>query len=162
MAQEKPTLETWLQENNVDASFLNLGVPMPDSESAAQELGLDARSIFKSLVLMTEKKACFVAVLPGHKRLDLKCLRKIVGARKVRFAPRDLAEETTGFPTGGTPPFGHKMPIPVFVDQSLFDCEKAYCGGGQPETLIHIQPDELVRLAQATVTHICLPEDDHD
>jgi len=49
------------------------------------------------------------------------------------------------------PPFGHLKPCTVLMDEDLFQYETVWGAGGSAQTVFPIAPDELQRIAGATV-----------
>lgn len=148
------TVEEFIAERGIDAEVIDLGTPMKTSASAAEVLGTPLGSIFKSIVLVDGKGRALVAVLPGDRRVKLKRLAELAGAKGLSFAKPDLVLRVTGYPAGGTPPLGHRENLPVFVDEGLRQYEVGYGGGGSPELLLKITPEELIRATGAVVSDI--------
>jgi Cys-tRNA(Pro)/Cys-tRNA(Cys) deacylase len=149
-------LRAFLEREKVDAELIDLGVPMTTAQAAADQLQIPVGSIFKSLVMCDAEGRAFVLVLPGDARVDQKAVARLIGTKKVRFAPEEVVLHETGYPAGGTPPVGHRKSLPVLVDQKVLDYEFGYGGGGRHELLLKIRPDELVRVSKATVGSISL------
>jgi prolyl-tRNA editing enzyme YbaK/EbsC (Cys-tRNA(Pro) deacylase) len=63
----------------------------------------------------------------------------------------DYILESTGYAPGGVPPFGHLKPCTVLMDEDLFQYETVWGAGGSAQTVFPIAPDELQRIAGATV-----------
>lgn len=147
-------LKIFLEQEGVDAELIDLRTPMTTAEAAANQLNVPVGMIFKSLVLCDEHGQALVAVLSGDKRLDHKMLAKITGSKKLTFADPDVVLQQTGYPAGGTPPFGYPKQLRVIVDESVLGYAKGYCGGGRAELLLHIRPQELIQIAHATVANV--------
>lgn len=110
-----------LQENNIQFE-LKHHAPTSTSEDSARERGESVKIGAKALVLKTDK-GFFLAVLPADKKLDSSAYRKLVSARKIRFATKDELLQLTGLIPGAVPPFGDFLGIEMIVDASLFDEE---------------------------------------
>lgn len=144
-------LREYLSKNNVDAELIDMGKPMTTAKAAADLLNVPVGEIFKSLVLVDHDGRPLVVVLPGDLRLDQNALARLTGAKKLKFAPEDVVLKVTGYPAGGTPPLGHLQGLAVYVDEKVLTCEVGYGGGGHPDWLLRIRPEELVRATGATV-----------
>ena len=151
-----PTIQDYILAEGISAKIIDLGVPMETAAIAAENLQIPVGSIFKSIVLIDDHGQAIVAVLEGDKKVNLKQLAKIAGTRNLRFAKPDVVLRVTGYPAGGTPPIGHKEKLSVFVDRGLMAYAVGYGGGGFPELLLEIAPEELVRATGATVSDIAL------
>jgi Cys-tRNA(Pro)/Cys-tRNA(Cys) deacylase len=57
----------------------------------------------------------------------------------------------TGYPAGGTPPFGFAQPIPTLIDESVMQQPLVLGGGGRPELLVKIVPATLAQVANAAI-----------
>lgn len=58
----------------------------------------------------------------------------------------------TGYPAGGTPPFGFAATF--LMDERVFERDFVYAGGGSEHGLIKITPRELQRVNGARVAKI--------
>jgi Cys-tRNA(Pro)/Cys-tRNA(Cys) deacylase len=149
-------LKDFLAQVGVDAQLIDLQVPMKTAEAAAQQLGVPVGGIFKSLVFSTDAGEVLVAVLPGDKRVDFKAVARVAGCKKVSFASPEVALRETGYPPGGTPPLGYPKPLRVILDEALLQYAEGYGGGGRPELLLRIQPQELLRVTNGTLARVSL------
>jgi len=147
-------LQAFLNSAATDATILAPEPPLLTAQAAAEALGVPLESIFKSILLTDGSGKFVVAVLPGVRRVDTSALAKIVGVSKLRLADRDTVLAQTGYPAGGTPPVGHRHPIPVVLDESLMRYEVGFGGGGREELILKIRPQEIARLTNATVAAI--------
>ncbi len=72
--------------------------------------------------------------------------RKLMGVKKLSFAPRDLVRELTGMEIGGVTPFALPDDLPLYVDSRIRDVERAIVGGGSRRLKVVLDPagfDEL-------------------
>ena len=76
-----------LDKNKIKYEFKEYEVDENDLSAIAVSLktGEDITKIFKTLVLLNEKKEMIVACIPGADTIDLKKLAKIAGAKKVEM-----------------------------------------------------------------------------
>jgi len=147
-------LHAQLEQRQIEGAIVTMGVAMHTAALAAHELGVPLGGIFKSIVLMDDKGIPLLAVVPGDKRVNLKRLSALAGCKSLRFAPPDVVLAVTGYPAGGTPPVGHAQALRVFADLGILAYSEGYGGGGSPELLLKIRPEEVVRATQATVADI--------
>ena len=124
----------------------------PDAGSyaleAAEALGLDPDTVFKTLVVDRDGTltACLV---PSGSQLDTRALGK-----RVALAPPDRAEKVTGYVTGGISPFGQRRPLPTLVDETVEILDTVWVSGGRRGLEIGLAPDDLVTRLQAEVKPI--------
>ncbi len=116
---------------------------------AAAAIGCEVSQIVKSLVVSSDHGAA-LALTAGHHRIDLVKLSAIDG-HTLRMAGAEEARAATGYAIGGTPPFGHAVPMPIYVDPALFDHRLVYGAAGRPDTCFPIAPDVLARVTGAVV-----------
>ncbi|MCA1692077.1 MAG: YbaK/EbsC family protein [Acidimicrobiales bacterium] len=128
---------------------------------AAEAIGVDLGQIVKSLVFgvgapyaegAAALREVVVALVSGENLLDEDKLARAAGAEKAWREDADTVRETTGFPVGGVPPFGHREPLRVFVDQDLLDYEELWAAAGTPHVNFAISPTALLR---ATGGKVC-------
>lgn len=116
------------------------------AEDAAAAIGCPVSAIVKSLVFTVDGVAV-VALVPGDLRLDTKKLAAAAGGNRAARASLDEVREATGFAAGGTPPFGHAMPVRVFADPALRRNDPVWAAAGTPTTVFPISIADLDRLA---------------
>ncbi len=64
-------------------------------------------------------------------RLDVnRTVRRLMGVRKLSFAPSELTLARTGMQLGGVTPFGLDASIPLYIDARIMACERVIVGGG--------------------------------
>ena len=85
---------------------------------AADLLGVDHRTLFKTLVLHGDKTGYLVCVIPVDEEVDLKKAARVSGNKKVEMlAMKDLLP-VTGYIRGGCSPIGMKKPFPTWIHES--------------------------------------------
>ena len=125
----------------------------PDAPSygleAAEQLGVDPDSVFKTLVAEVDGRLA-VAVVPVAARLDLKALAAAAGGRRAVMAEAADAERATGYVVGGISPLGHRKRLPVFLDESMEGRPTVMVSAGRRGLQLELSPADLARLAGAT------------
>jgi Cys-tRNA(Pro)/Cys-tRNA(Cys) deacylase len=121
--------------------------PVFTSEEAARERSVNLSQIVKTMLLVNQDGAILVAVLPAHKKLDLKKLKKLTGSKGLRFMDKESIEEKTHLTVGAVAPVGGLFKgIPVFVDPSIFDEEILDISSGDPTAGLELHRDVLKEL----------------
>ena len=94
----------------------------PDSTRSAADaalaIGVDLGQIVKSLVFSVDGEVV-VALVSGDNLLDEHKLAVRAGGEDAWREDADTVRDATGYPAGGVPPFGHREPLRVFVDEEL-------------------------------------------
>ncbi|CAN5636893.1 MAG: YbaK/EbsC family protein [Actinomycetota bacterium] len=146
----------------VAAAAADLGVTIqprrfPDgtrtAADAAAAIGCDLGAIVKSLVLDTAAGPVLV-LTSGRNRVDFAKVAAAMGAGEVRRADADAARAATGFPIGGTPPFGHTTRLPTLCDTDLLGYQQIWAAAGTPDTVFALTPDQLMAAAGAQVVDV--------
>lgn len=117
---------------------------------AAQAIGVELGQIVKSLVFGVDGEVV-VALVSGENLLDEHKLAQAAGADRAWREDADTVRETTGYPVGGIPPFGHREPLRVFVDEDLLDYEELWAAAGTPHVNFPITPQALLRATGGTI-----------
>lgn len=125
-------------------------------EEAAQALGLDTGSVFKTLLveLTGHKSQLAVAVLPVSHQLSLKAIAKALGAKKADMADPKLAERTTGYIVGGISPLGQKKALPTVIDDSAEAMAEMHISAGRRGLELALAPADLARLTRGVFAAI--------
>jgi len=143
-----------LRPHGLDAAIVSPGVPMPTVDAAAAAMGCPPERIFKSIVFQAADGRCVLVIACGHRRVEVGRVQELTGLSKLRLAPPDVVLAVTGYPAGGTPPVGHREPIPVIVDVHVAAQEWGWAGGGRLERLLKIAPADIVRIGGARVAEV--------
>lgn len=142
----------------------------PSSQSygteAAEALGLDPDSVFKTLLVQLSGRhsgrrpdapdLLVVALVPVTGRLDLKALARVAGAKKAEMAPPALAERTTGYIVGGMSPFGQKKRLETYVEETIELLDIVNVSGGRRGLEIGLRPEDLISVLEATVAPLAI------
>jgi prolyl-tRNA editing enzyme YbaK/EbsC (Cys-tRNA(Pro) deacylase) len=123
------------------------------ADDAARAIGCDVAQIVKSLVFLAAGDPVVILV-SGSDRVDESKLAGVLGVSTVRRATANEARDATGFVVGGVPPFGHRVPVPVIVDDGLLRHDIVWAAAGLPDAVFPIAPADLVRLSAATEADI--------
>ncbi|MEU8892445.1 YbaK/EbsC family protein [Streptomyces sp. NPDC048442] len=96
----------------------------------------------------TTLAACLI---PSAARADVNgAVRRLLGARKVSFAPMDTAVGRTGMEHGGITPIGLPADWPLLVDESLLDLEHVLVGSGRRTGKLIVPGKAFTQLPSAT------------
>jgi Ala-tRNA(Pro) deacylase len=127
--------------------------------SAAAEAAATHRppqQVAKTIVLH-DRGAYMLAVIPASQRLDLHKVREVLGASSsLQLATEaQMAEDFPRLEVGAVPPLGPMMPAAELVDRRLLDEEHVLCAGGDHRHSVLLDPRDLIAAADATVADLC-------
>ena len=125
-----------------------------DLRKIAKDNGLDARVIYKTLVVIGDKTGPVVAVLPGDKVLNLKIIAKISGNKRVYMAPIPDLEKLTGYIRGGCSPVGMKKSFPVYFDQSAEELGAIWTNAGIRGILFKVAIEDFLKVTNGQLADI--------
>jgi len=123
---------------------------------AAEALGLDPASVFKTLLADLDGELV-VGIVPVAGLLDLKALAAALGGKKATMADPAVAQRVTGYVVGGISPLGQKRSLRTVLDDSARGQDTVYVSGGRRGLDLGLAPADLVRLTAATVAPIGRP-----
>ncbi len=117
---------------------------------AAEQIGIPAEQVFKTLVTRGDKTGILVFCIPVDMELDLKKAAAVSKNKKVEMTHMKELLALTGYIRGGCSPIGMKKKYPTFIDETciLFD-EIAVSAGIRGEQVI-LSPEDLARFTEAT------------
>ena len=121
---------------------------------AAEALGIDPASVYKTLLAQLEGKELVVAIVPVSDTLNLKSLAKAARAKRAQMANPSDAQRSTGYVLGGISPFGQKKRLRTFVDDSVLALSHVHVSGGRRGLEIEITPADLIAATQAMTASI--------
>ena len=138
---DKAKIEYRTKEYEVDENDLS-------GSHAADMMGVDHGSVFKTLVLKGEKTGYLVCCIPVDAELDLKKTARAAGDKKVEMIPMKDLLAVTGYIRGGCSPIGMKKQFPTFVEESAVLYDEIAISAGLRGQQILISPQTLVTFIQ--------------
>ncbi len=115
----------------------------------AEQTGLPAEQVFKTLVARGEKKGCLVFCIPVAQELDLKKAAQAVGDKKIELVHVKELLGLTGYVRGGCSPVGMKKHFPTYFDETAVLFDKIAVSAGVRGAQLYLLQEELVRYVGA-------------
>ncbi len=126
---------------------------------AAQHMGVLPEQVFKTIVIVREKKKPVLAVIPGPRVVDLKLLAVYLAEKKVSLPTEREAEQLTGLQAGGISPLALiNKGFQVVIDSAAQGYDQIYISGGQRGLDIQLPVNDLMRLTNARLGNISRQE----
>ena len=120
---------------------------------AAKAVGAVREDFVKNICLLAEDGRLIVAIIKGENRVSLKKVAHAIGEdNRLRLASPEEILNRTGYPCGGTPPFGFEA---LFImDERVFEKDSLYTGGGSQRALIKGTAQEFQRANGAMIASL--------
>ncbi len=125
-----------------------------DGVSVAAETGLDAASVFKTLVTKGASGAYYVFDIPVAENLDLKKAAKAVGEKSIAMLPQKELLPLTGYIHGGCSPVGMKKQFPTVFHETANELALVAVSAGKIGHQVQVKPDDLLKLLRAKTADV--------
>ena len=100
----------------------------------------------------TGERTYAACLVQATRRLDVNgTVRRLVGARKVSFAPPDETVALTGMLPDGVTPLGLPEGLPLYIDAGVMQFERVIVGGGSRSLQLEVPTAVLAALPGAQV-----------
>ena len=121
----------------------------------ARASGVEPQDAAKAVVLRREDRYA-LAVIPASHRVSLTKASELLGVEEgLRLASEDeIRRDFAQFEVGAVPPLGDLLAVEQMVDRRLLDHDRVLCSSGDHRHGLRIDPNDLVRLANALVGDI--------
>ena len=117
-------------------------------------MGLDAKEVYKTLLVELTPKELVVCVIPVSNQLSLKEVADIFLAKKAQMAQKDEAQKVTGYLLGGISPLGQKKLLRTVLHESVNDFKTIFISGGKRGLDIEVFPKDLKDILKAKIGRI--------
>jgi prolyl-tRNA editing enzyme YbaK/EbsC (Cys-tRNA(Pro) deacylase) len=145
-------LNSFLKENDSDAELLIFNKSCHSVEEAAETAKVCTTDLIKSICMIDTNGDLIVAIVKGEDRASTGKVSKSLTIERPRIASPGEMLEKTGYPCGGTPPFGYAATF--LIDPKVMEKEVVYVGGGSKYALVKITTKELKRLNNGIITRV--------
>jgi Cys-tRNA(Pro)/Cys-tRNA(Cys) deacylase len=120
---------------------------------AAEALGVDPRSVIKTLMARVDGKPVCV-MLSSAAEVSMKLLAAAFGGKSAEMMPPADAERMTGYRIGGISPFGQQRTVPTVMDRQALSHSQVYVNAGQRGLQLHLDPADAARVLDAVIADI--------
>lgn len=145
-------LRAFIDASHIQCEHLLFEQSTHSVAEAAQAAGVMPEDFIKSVCMMTKDGRIIVTIVKGEDRADRSAVQQLLGLTKLSIASPEVMLEKTGYPAGGTPPFGFDATF--LMDERVFEKAIVCAGGGSDRALIRIAPAEMQRANGARIAVI--------
>ena len=124
------------------------------AQFAARATDYPLERTIKTLVVELDRKGYCLALLPGHRELNLKRLATLLGAKRTAMVDIKTAERLTGYLVGGISPFGTQQRLRTVMESSILNNEEVLINAGQRGVMLRMAPGDIVTALDCTVASI--------
>lgn len=135
---------SYLQEKMIPYEVVKYEHEEKGAEFAAKATGYPLERTVKTLVVELERKSYCLALLPGHRELDLRKLASLCGVKRSAMVDIKTAERLTGYFVGGISPFGTRQRLESVMESSILNNEEVLINAGQRGIMLKMAPDDIV------------------
>jgi Cys-tRNA(Pro) deacylase len=128
------------------------------TEVSARALGVPEHDVVKTLVMQDENERPLIVLMHGDRKVSTKNLARQAGVKRIEPCRPDAAQRHSGYPVGGTSPFGTRKKLAVYLERSILERPKIYINGGRRGFLVGMAPGEIVRLLQPILVDVALQD----
>jgi len=146
------TLNEYIKIHAIQAEHLIFNESCHSVEEAAQAANASIDDFVKNICMIDNNNRLIVAIVKGSDRASTSRVAKSLNITRPRVATKEEILEKTGFPCGGTPSFGFQAQF--LIDPKVMECAYIYTGGGCPNSLVKITPQEFIKQNNALIARI--------
>lgn len=153
--EEKNNVMRTLEQKKIPYTAFSYDPDGPiDGVSVAAETGLDAASVFKTLVTKGASGAYYVFDIPVAENLDLKKAAKAVGEKSIAMLPQKELLPLTGYVHGGCSPVGMKKQFPTVFHETVNELDLIAVSAGKIGHQVQVKPADLLNLLRAKTADV--------
>ena len=153
--EEKTNVMRTLEQKKIPYTAFSYDPDGPiDGVSVAAEVGLDAASVFKTLVTKGASGAYYVFDIPVAENLDLKKAARAVGEKSIAMLPQKELLPLTGYVHGGCSPVGMSKHFPTYFAEEVILVDTMICSAGKVGHQVEVAPDALIALVDGQIADL--------
>ena len=153
--EEKTNVMRTLEQKKIPYTAFSYDPDGPiDGVSVAAETGLDAASVFKTLVTKGASGAYYVFDIPVAENLDLKKAARAVGEKSIAMLPQKELLPLTGYVHGGCSPVGMKKQFPTVFHETVNELDLIAVSAGKIGHQVQVKPADLLALLRAKAADV--------
>lgn len=122
----------------------------------ADELGVPAAEVVKTLVMQDELAKPLIVLMHGDRKVSTKNLARQVGRKSIEPCRPEIAQKHSGYLVGGTSPFGTRKALPIFMERSIVEFPAIYINGGRRGFLVNVKTQDLLAVLKPQLVDVAL------
>ena len=148
---------TYLKQKKIPFAVVRYDHQEKGAAFAARATGTPLQRTVKTLVVELDRKRYCLALLPGHRELNLKRLAARFGAKSAAMVDIKTAERLTGYLVGGISPFGTRQKLPTAMESDILDHETVVINAGQRGMMLEMASEDIAAALGCKVAPIANP-----
>ncbi|RME31038.1 hypothetical protein D6789_03960 [Candidatus Woesearchaeota archaeon] len=127
------------------------------SNDAAKVRGTKLEEAAKALVLEAKndgERFVFMCVVNGHRRVDLKKVKLLIGTKNASLAHPDTVFERTGCKVGTVPPFPALLGLKGYADEAILEQEHVVFSAASHYKSVRMRSEDWLRVSGCTLAAI--------
>lgn len=125
-----------------------------DGIQVADQLSIDHRLVYKTLVTTGKSGGYYVFVIPIEAEIDFKKAARVVGEKSLEMLHLKDLTKVTGYVRGGCTAIGMKKKYPTVIQECAQELPFLYVSGGKPGMQLKLAPADLRRAADAQMADV--------
>ncbi len=145
---------SYLDKRHITYGIVKYEHEAKGAKFAAKATGYPLERTVKTLVVELDLKRYGLALVPGHKELNLKKLAAVTGAKRTTMVDIKTAERLTGYLVGGISPFGTQQRLLTVMEGDILDNETVLINAGQRGTMLKMAARDIAAALDCKVASI--------
>ena len=144
----------FLEKKNIPHQVIKYKHDEKGAQFAANATGFPLECTLKTLVVELGRKNYGLALVPGHRELNLKKLAAALGVKRSAMVDIKTAERLTGYLVGGISPFGTRQQLETVIESSILNNPEILINAGQRGVMLKMAPGDIVTALGCIATSI--------
>jgi Cys-tRNA(Pro) deacylase len=128
------------------------------AERGAEELGVPAAEVVKTLVMQDEQARPLIVLMHGDRKVSTRNLARQAGRKLVEPCKPEVAQRHSGYQVGGTSPFSTRKALPTFMERSITALPAIYINGGRRGFLLRVSTADLLKTLNPKLVDVALED----
>jgi Cys-tRNA(Pro)/Cys-tRNA(Cys) deacylase len=139
----------YLQSKGIPFRLFHHPGPIHSLAQAAQERGQSRDQVVRSILFRLGEGKFAMVLVAGDRQVSWPVLRKHLGQSRLTLASQEEVLVSTGYQLGAVSPFGLPQPIPVLVDESVFNQDEISLGSGVRGTAVILKTADMLQALES-------------